>query len=72
MSFDKIQCVVVNCDVCGDDFEPGDYLVHYGREDDTLDMLETCGWNVDGNNVWCDHCLPPCICGHHFGSHDYG
>ncbi len=72
MSFTEIQCVVVSCDLCGDAFGPGDYLVPYDNEGEAKETLGEYGWTVDGTDVWCDNCCPLCTCGHLFAAHEFG
>ena len=63
MSFNKVKCVTVTCDLCDADFEPGDYLVHYDNEGEAREMLDDCGWGWDASNVWCADCHAHCTCG---------
>ena len=70
MSFDKVSCVIVTCDLCDVEFISEDYLVHYDNEDEAREVLGDCGWGWDALNVWCDGCNAHCACGCAFHFHD--
>ena len=67
----KIECYVPYCDVCKQAHE-GDYTVHYDTEAAALEDIQDHDWWVWEGHIWCLNCLPPCVCGHLFGEHDYG
>jgi len=71
MPLTKTRCLIASCDVCGGEYET-DYVVHFGTVGDAADELENAGWVYWKEHVWCEPCVPSCVCGHAFHGHDHG
>ena len=73
MTVKKQTCYTAHCDECDEVVENADgFTPHYNTEGEALSDVTDADWWVWEGHVWCPNCLPPCVCGHLFGEHDYG
>jgi hypothetical protein len=64
VSWERVTCVTVACDGCGDGWTDSDTdaVPHYPDREAALDGLSMAGWTLDPTRVLCGDCTVLAVC----------